>query len=285
VVDFPKSLKVAITPNCQPGHYYLLNNYNPGYFGNGTVDTTDTFIIPPSSSPSIGNVLLAGQVSFRWYGEGWDQYAANPHDPTDVYCDICNPFQYQTSIMTNRGLRDEVLKDTADLYNDIQDGILPAVTFVQPGSLNDGHPASLKFSIYEAFVRKVLTELRHNPELAKSTAASITVDEAGGLCDTGYIQPLDFFGDGPRIPLIVVSPYTTGGHVNHSDTDDLSILKFIEANWGLPTIAGRARDNLPNPVQEKHNRYVPTNSPAIGNSMDAFDFDHGDKGHDHDSQD
>jgi phospholipase C len=282
VVDYLKSLKVAIAPNCQSGHYYLLNNYNPGYFGNGTVDTTDTFTIPPSSSPSIGNVLLAGQVSFRWYGEGWDQYAANPNDPTNVYCNICNPFQYQTSIMTNQGLRDEVLKDTADLYNDIQDGILPAVTFVKPGSLNDGHPASSKFSIYEAFVRKILTELRHNPELAKSTAVFITTDEAGGYYDSGYIQPLDFFGDGPRIPLIVVSPYSRGGHVNHSYTDHVSILKFIEANWGLPTISGRSRDNLPNPVQEKHNPYVPTNSPAIGNLMDAFDFDHGDKGHDHD---
>jgi phospholipase C len=282
VVDYLKSLKVAIKPNCQPDHYYLLNNYNPGYFGNGTVDTTDTFTIPPSSSPSIGNVLLAGQVSFRWYGEGFDQYAANPNDPTNVYCNICNPFQYQTSIMTNQGVRDEVLKDTADLYNDIQDGILPAVTFVKPGGLNDGHPASSKFSIYEAFVRKILTELRHNPELAKSTAVFITVDEAGGYYDSGYIQPLDFFGDGPRIPLIVVSPYSRGGHVNHSYTDHVSILKFIEANWSLPTISDRSRDNLPNPVQETHNPYVPTNSPAIGNLMDAFDFDHGDRGHDHD---
>ena len=31
-------------PNCEPGHYYLLNNYNPGYLANGQLDTTTTFI-------------------------------------------------------------------------------------------------------------------------------------------------------------------------------------------------------------------------------------------------
>jgi phospholipase C len=86
------------------------------------VDTTDKVTIPPSSSLSIGDVLLAAKVSFRWYGEGGSQYAAAPHDPTNVYCNICNPFQYQTSIMMSETLRDAALKDTADFYNDIHEG-------------------------------------------------------------------------------------------------------------------------------------------------------------------
>ena len=290
VVSYLQSLPAKIKPNCEPTHYYLLNNYNPGYFGNGTVDTTDTFAIPPSPSPSIGNVLLDAHVSFHWYGEGWNQYAANPNDPTNVYCNICNPFQYQTSIMANSGLRTSVIKDTADFYNDIHAGTLPAVSFVKPGALNDGHPASSKFSIYEAFVRKILTELRQRPELWRTTAVFITVDEAGGYYDSGYIQPVDFFGDGPRIPLIVVSPWSTGGHVEHSYGDHVSILKFIEANWRLPTISKRSRDNLPNPVQTASNPYVPTNSPALGDLMGMFHFehdhgggdDHGHGDHDHD---
>jgi phospholipase C len=190
-----------------------------------------------------------------------------------VYCNICNPFQYQTSIMTNEALRTSVIQDTADFYTDIQDGILPAVSFVKPSGLNDGHPASSKYSIFEAFVRKILTELRQKPDLWKSTAVFITTDEAGGYYDSGYIQPLDFFGDGPRIMLLVVSPYSTGGHINHSYTDHVSILKFIEANWQLPTISARSRDNMPNPQQDASNPYVPTNSPAIGDLMDAFHFD------------
>jgi len=75
--------------------------------------------------------------------------------------------------------------------------------------------------------------------------------------------------------MIVVSPYSKGGHVNHSYTDHVSILKFIEKNWGTPTISKRSRDNLPNPQQDKGS-YVPVNSPAIGDMMDMFKFsDHG----------
>jgi phospholipase C len=114
--------------------------------------------------------------------------------------------------------------------------------------------------------------VQSKPELWKSTAIFVTVDEGGGYYDSGYVQPLDFFGDGTRIPLIVVSPYTKAGHVSHSYGDHVSILKFIEHNWGLPTISGRSRDNDPNPTIAASNPYVPTNSPAIGDLFDLFNF-------------
>ena len=50
----------------------------------------------------------------------------------------------------------------------------------------------------------------------------ITFDEGGGYYDSGYVQPLDFFGDGTRIPMIVVSNYSTGGHISHTYTDHVS---------------------------------------------------------------
>ncbi len=269
ILSYLAALPNKPNPNCDAGHYYLLNNYNPGYLSDGTIDTTTPFAIPPVSTPSIGDVLLANAVSFAWFGEGWDQSVAEPANPDNVYCNICNPFNYQTKFMADPKLRGVATQDTADFYNDLHSGSLPAVSFVKPSGVNDGHPASSKFDIFEAFVRKLLTELQKNPELWQSTAVFITVDEGGGYYDSGYIQPLDFFGDGTRIPLIVVSPYSTGGHVKHSYTDHVSILKFIEKNWGLPTISKRSRDNLPNP---QGGGYAPTNSPAIGDLMDMFDF-------------
>ena len=90
-----------VDSRCAPGHYYLLNNYNPGY-----------------------------------YGDQWNAYVANPDanyvQPNNLYCNICNPFQYSTSIMTNAAVRTAHLKDTADLYADIKKGDLPAVSFVKP---------------------------------------------------------------------------------------------------------------------------------------------------------
>jgi hypothetical protein len=93
----------------------------------------------------------------------------------------------------------------------LHNGILPVVSFVKPGGLNDGHPTSSKWNLFEAFTKKILEELKANPALWHSTAVSITVDEGSGYWDSGHIQPLDLFGDGPRIPLIVVLPIRAAG--------------------------------------------------------------------------
>jgi phospholipase C len=164
------------------------------------------------------------------------------------------------------------LKDTLDLYQDIQNGTLPAVSYVKPDGYLDGHPASSKLNLFEGFVKKIVDMVQANKRLWGSTAIIITFDEGGGYYDSGYIQPLDFFGDGTRIPLIVVSPYSQGGRVSHVYGDHVSILKFIEVNWGLKPLTGRSRDNYPNPKASWNNPYVPLNSPAIGDLMDLFNF-------------
>jgi len=122
-------------------------------------------------------------------------------------------------------------------------------------------------------VKNIVDQLNAHPDVFADTALFVTFDEGGGFYDSGYIQPLDFFGDGPRIPLIVVSPYSRGGHVSHTYNDHASVLKFIERNWNLRPLTSRSRDNLPNPVSEEDNPYVPLNSPAIGDLFDLFHFE------------
>jgi phospholipase C len=117
-----------------------------------------------------------------------------------------------------------------------------------------------------------ILSVKANKNLWAETAIFVTFDEGGGYWDSGYVQPLDFFGDGTRIPMIVVSPFSTGGHISHTYTDHVSTLKFIERNRSLRPLSKRSRDNLPNPVTEA-NPYVPVNSPAIGDLTDMFDFD------------
>jgi phospholipase C len=276
IVGFLNSLPYHPSPRCAAGTYYLLNNYSPGYFGDGSVNT-GTFVIPPSTLPTIADQLLAHNISWKYYGEGWNLYLQDPNynNPDNQYCDICNPFQYSTSIMTNKPVRTAHLKDVTGpdgLYADLQNGTLPAVSFAKPDGFVDGHPASSKLDLFEGFVRKILTSLQANPQLAASTAVFITFDESGGYYDSGYMQPLDFFGDGPRIPLIAVSPFSRGGGVVHTYSDHVSILKFIEKNWSLPPVSSRSRDNFANPIASPDNPYAPTNGPAIGDLMDMFDF-------------
>jgi phospholipase C len=287
ILTYLASLNPPINPNCDPGHYYLLNNYNPGYFGDGSNAYEDTnpsntpFTIPPTSQRSIGDVLLENNVSWKSYNDQWDRYLDDKYQQdygkvgplSDQYCNICNGFQYQTQIMANEDVRTSHIFDTDQLYKDIENGKLPAVSFVKPSGWVDGHPASSKWDLFEGFVKKIVDEVQSKPDLWSSTAIFVTVDEGGGYYDSGYVQPLDFFGDGTRIPLIVVSPYTAAGHISHDYADHVSILKFIERNWGLPTISGRSRDSLPNPTYNTAaSSYAPTNSPALSDLFDLFNF-------------
>jgi phospholipase C len=282
LVRYLRSLPTSIDPRCERGHYYLLNNYNPGYYGDGRnayADITNpnetVFTIPPSTLRNIGDAMNEKNISWAYYGDQWSTYLANPDGnyvtADNTYCNICNPFQYSTSIMTSASGRSHN-QDTTDLYAAIQNGTLPAVSFVKPDGWLDGHPASSKLNLFEGFVKKIVDGVKANPKLWASTAIVVTFDEGGGYYDSGYIQPLDFFGDGTRIPTIVVSPWARPGHISHAYTDHVSILKFIEANWRLSPLTSRSRDNFPNPQASRSNPYVPQNSPAIGDLMDLFNF-------------
>ena len=235
------------------------------------------FTIPPSSVRNIGDSLLEKDISFAYFGEQFNAYRANPYNnyvtPDNTYCNICNFFQYSTSIMTNAKVRSAALQDTLDLYAaGIMSGNLPAVSFVKPSGYLDGHPASSKVNLPEGFVKKIVTLAQANPTLWASTAIFLTMDEGGGYYDSGYAQPLDYCGDGTRIPMIAISPYSTGGHISHVYSDHVSVLKFIEANWTVPPITKHSRDNLPNPTTTEADPYMPTNGPAIGDLMDLFTF-------------
>ena len=276
---------IGIDPHCEPGHYYLLNNYNPGWFGDGKnayIDQNPSntpFTIPPSSTPSIGDDLNAHKISWKYYGDQWNNYVPDPYQlnygvngpNADEYCNICNPFQYDTSIMSNPAQVQAHIKDVLDLYSDIENGTLPAVSITKPSGYVDGHPASSKLNLFEGYTKKIVELVQQSPYW-KDTAIFITFDEGGGYYDSGYVQPLDFFGDGTRIPLLVVSQFSTGGHISHAYADHVSIDKFIERNWSLPPITRRSRDNFPNPETIGENPYVPLNSPALSDLFDFFDF-------------
>jgi acid phosphatase len=256
-------------PRCDPGHYYLVNNYGPAYNADGTlVDLKQhPFTLPPQTVPNIGEALSKAGVSWKYYIGGFQD-----GKPNDQWCSICNPLQFSKGVMTTP-LRVNI-KGISAFYDDVEAGSLPAVSFVRPYEAYSGHPADSAVSAYEYFVMSIVNATMKNRALFDSTAIAITFDEGGGYYDSGYIQPLDFFGDGTRVPLMVISPYVAAGHIDHTYYDHGSILKFIEANWSVPPMSSRSRDNFPNPIPSKGSQYVPANSPAIGDLMEMFDFKH-----------
>jgi acid phosphatase len=269
---------LGLSANCAPGRFYMINNVAPAFLPNGAARSTGIFA-PPSALRTIGDALNDRSISFVYYAGGFDaavRAANGSTDPVDaiaaVYCQTCNFLQYATAIMGDPAQRDAHLKDITDFFADLAAGTLPAVSFVKPDGFLDGHPASSKLDLFEALAKRILDRLGAHPALERDTAVFIVFDEGGGYYDSGYIQPLDFFGDGPRIPFLVASPFARGGRVVHTYEDHVSILKFIERNWHLAPLTARSRDNLPNPIPRPGNPYAPRNTPAIGDLFDMFDF-------------
>ena len=94
VTSYLADLKPSIKPHCEAGHYYLVNNYNPGYFGDGKNAYTDMnpnntpFTIPPSNVRNIGVELSDTKISWAYFGDQFNIYLTDPYqqNPADAYC-------------------------------------------------------------------------------------------------------------------------------------------------------------------------------------------------------
>jgi phospholipase C len=269
ITSYLKALPYPVQTRCGTGEYWQAVNVNPAFTPKGVVQSG--LVVPPTTQRSIGDVLTAHKIPWKYYGGGFNaDGTASPLNGS--YCNICNPFEYESNYPT---VVADHMRDVTDLFTDIANGTLPAVSYVKPDGTMDGHPASSKWTLFEAFVKNIVELAKSHPEQWAETAIFVTVDEGGGYYDSGFIQPVDFFGTGPRIPMIAVSPFSRGGHVSHVYNEHSSFVKFIERNWQINgTLSERSRDNLPNPVQDGDDDYVPRNMPAIGDLFDLFDFAH-----------
>jgi phospholipase C len=275
VLSYLAKLPYHVDPKCQSGAFYNAVNVNPAWTPQGTAQ--GGLVIPAQTIRSIGDVLTARNIPWKYYGGAYNASGVTTNPFNGLYCNICNPFEYELNYPS---MRADHMRDVTDLFTDIQNGTLPAVTYVKPDGILDGHPASSKFDLFEAFTGNIINLVQTNKELWKETAIFVTVDEGGGYYDSGFIQWVDFFGTGPRIPMIAVSPFSRGGHISHVYNEHSSFVKFVERNWKLDVkLTARSRDNLPNPVQGHDgdaDDYVPRNMPAIGDLFDMFNFGRGD---------
>jgi acid phosphatase len=279
--------------NCVQDHYYLVNNYSM-YWNQSSTNPralgSNKFVLPPQSAPTIADVMTAKGISWKYYnadrGDDVTVFASSVDGvplPYHYYCDICDPLTSFLKIMKTPS-EEAKLQNYGAFLNDVQNNTLPAVSFVRPFEALAGHPADSTSDLYEKFLEKLINRIKNNPQLWAKTAIFITTDEGGGYYDSGYVQPVDFLGDGTRIPFMVVSPYAKKGYVDHTYYDHVSVLKFIERNWQLPTISAVSRDRLPNPIHDRDDhRYMPRNRPAIGDLMNLFTF--AGQGGDHDQDD
>src|SRR4029453_18531662 len=155
-------------------------------------------------------------------------------------------------------------------------GNLPAVSFLKAPAYQNGHPGNSNPLDEQAFLSETLNRLQQLPEW-RSMAVIIAADASAGWYDpvvppiiNQSTTPLDFRGGsrtdgpgarcgyGPRLPLLVISPYAKENYVSHTLTDQTSILRFIEDNWlGGKRISPISFDNIAGSLHDMFDFILP----------------------------
>jgi phospholipase C len=131
-----------------------------------------------------------------------------------------------------------------NIVRDIRADGLPPVTWITPRFELSEHP-DFNFCHGENWTTRVVDAIMRSP-MWPTTAIFITWDDYGGFYDHVAPPNVDRYGFGFRVPLLVISPYTKDGAVDHEQGEFSSVLRFIEDNWNLNQLT--RRDRLATPL-------------------------------------
>ena len=188
------------------------------------------------------------------------------HNPFAYYESTSNPEHLAPSSVAAIGHTDRANHnyDLTDFDAALAAGNLPAVSYLKAAAYQDGHAGNSDPLDEQAFLVREINAIQSSPQWA-STAVVIAYDDSDGWYDhvapplvngsddAATDQPscrsrpaaggyADRCGYGPRTPLLVISPYSRVNHVDHALTDQTSVLRFIEDNWGLGRIGDSSYD-------------------------------------------
>jgi phospholipase C len=186
------------------------------------------------------------------------------HDPFMMYASTANPHHLRPTSVAAIGTTDQANHnyDTSDFFAALANGNLPAVSFVKAPAYENGHPGNSDPLSEQNWITYVTNQIMLSPNWA-NTAIIIAYDDsdgwydhvngpidspsattADGLAGAGICgSPLSGAfparcGHATRLPLLVISPWANPNSVDHTLTDQASIINFIEANWNLGFIDG-----------------------------------------------
>ena len=201
------------------------------------------------------------------------------HQPFQYYSSTANPTHARPSSVAKIGSTDQANHqyDIDDFYAAVDNGNMPSVSFLKAPGFQDGHAGYSDPLDEQQFVVHVINFLQQHDEwndtavviayddsdgwydhqAAPRVNASSTSDDAldgAGACNardtlpgvaqgTGHAQGR--CGYGPRLPLLVVSPWARQNFVDHNVSDQSSVTRFIEDNWlGSKRLGGGSFDAI-----------------------------------------
>lgn len=203
---------------------YLINTAYPISIPHPSSITNKTRLVPEQTLPTIGNRLEEANVSWAWYAGGWDNALAGKPDPLFQFHH--QPFAYFANFADGTAARAEHLKDEQGFLTALKNGTLPAPSFIKPLGPYTEHPGYANLRDSQKHIADLVNIIMKSQYWADS-AIIITYDENGGFWDHVAPPKLDRWGDGTRVPAIIISPFAKKGHIDHAQYDTTSILKLI----------------------------------------------------------
>jgi phospholipase C len=237
------------------GHLLNTANFTWGWFQGGFRATSVSGGVATCAAASVG---LAGSTA---------DYIPH-HEPFQYYPETANPHHLPPSSPAAIGTSDQAKHqyDLQDFFTALSAGQLPAVSFLKAKGAFDGDPGYSDPLDEQEFLVNTINKIQTSP-FWRDTAVIIAYDDSDGWYDH-VMDPIinqsqvsdDFLtgpslcggntasttqgrcGYGPRLPLLVISPFARQNYVDHQITDQSSILRFVEDNWSLGRIGNGSTD-------------------------------------------
>jgi phospholipase C len=236
--------------------------------GRSSVATPANSLTVPPPANNFTNDYIPHHAFFQYFGSTANPTHARPSVP---------PSEYGTSADTAANHN----YDIHDFFDALNANNLPAVSFLKAPANMDGHAGYSDALMEQEFVVNVINTIQ-NSDFWSNTAIVITWDDSDGWYDhqigpiinssavlqatsashsdqlngpgkCGNGTPLDGIegrcGYGPRIPMLVISPFAKQNFVDHSLTDQSSIIHFIEDNWSLGRIGNGSFDAISGSIE------------------------------------
>jgi phospholipase C len=253
-----------------------------GWFQGGFAPTT------PYAGP--GTYAVCGATHTNIGGASVVDYSPH-HSPFGYYPSTSNPHHLPPSSVGMIGRTDQANHnyDLSYLDKSLSAGSLPAVSFVKAAEYQDGHAGYSDPIDEQNFLVKEINAIQKS-KYWHNTAIVIAYDDSDGWYD--HVAPTilngsndsandaaictaavakagvaagyqDRCGPGPRLPLLVISPYAKTNYIDHTPTEQSSILKFIENNWLTGRIGGSSFDARSGNLYNLFNFWHPTSKRLI----------------------
>jgi phospholipase C len=211
------------------------------------------------------------------------------HEPFQYYAQTANPHHKPPTSVAAIGTTDQANHqyDMSDFWDAVDNGNMPAVSFLKAPGYQDGHAAYSDPIDEQQFLVDTVNRLEARPEWAH-TLVVIAYDDSDGWYDhanggikspsaaasdaltgpgmCGASAPTateDRCGLGPRLPLLFISPWVNSNVIDHHKTNQTSILRFIEDNWGLGRLGGGSFDASAPSLLTKADINAAGNTPAL----------------------